>query len=85
MIDYFMNQSVLVQLCMLLAHALLVLAAGITCMRWVSTRVQRGSDLRAPESTFHVMPRPWCAKSGRMGTPNRAPALNRSLRNCVKS
>jgi len=53
MIDYFMNQSVLVQLCMLLVHALLVLAVGITCMRWLSTRLQRGHDMM-PVGPFFV-------------------------------
>lgn len=53
MINYFMNQSVLVQLCILLAHALLVLAVGINCMRWLSTRVQRGHEMM-PVGPFFV-------------------------------
>jgi pimeloyl-ACP methyl ester carboxylesterase len=53
MIDYFTNQSVPVQMCMLLAHALLVLAAAIACMRWLNTRVQKGLDL-VPVAPFFV-------------------------------
>jgi len=45
MINYFMTQPGPVQVFMLLAHALLVLAAAVGCMRWLGSRLRGRTDL----------------------------------------
>ena len=50
LISFFMTQSVPVQFFLLLAHAVLVLAASIGCMRWL------GSRLRGPNGMLPVAP-----------------------------
>ncbi len=53
MIHFFMNQSVSVQFLMLIAHALLVGAASVGCMRWLGSRLA-GRDDRLPVAPYFV-------------------------------
>lgn len=53
MIKFFMSQPVLIQLLMLLVHALLVLAVSIGCMRWLGSRLKGRTDL-IPVAPFFV-------------------------------
>jgi len=45
LINFFTTQSVPVQFFILLAHAVLVLAASIGCMRWLGSRLRGRNDI----------------------------------------
>lgn len=53
MIKFFMSQPALMQLFMLLVHALLVLAVSIGCMRWLGSRLNGRTEL-LPVAPFFV-------------------------------
>lgn len=53
MINFFISQSFLVQLVMVLAHGLVVWAASVGCMHWLGSRARGGNDL-IPVAPFFV-------------------------------